>query len=175
MAEFSDIRRRHIWLMRTSAKTISHILQNVSRESLTTLRDGENGWTVLEVLAHLRDFDMIFRHRAQMILTQDNPQLPAYDHEGMAIASAYNQQNLAEVLAQYLASREETVNFFRSLNPEDWERSGIHPERGRFSLTDAAIQVGMHDNEHLEQITRILTQENHPEAWLSKSNQASVG
>src|SRR5688572_25651497 len=111
MAEFSDIRRRHIWLMRTSAKTISHILKNLTKEELTTLREGENGWTILEILAHLRDFDGIFRHRAQMMLSQENPQLPAYDHEAMAIDRAYNQQNLAEVLAQYQASREETVNF----------------------------------------------------------------
>jgi hypothetical protein len=173
MAELSDIRRRHIWLMRTSVKTISHILQNLTKEAATTLRDGEDGWTVLEIVAHLRDFDGIFRHRAQMILTQEKPQLPAYDHEAMAIERAYNQQNLAEVLAQYQASREETVSFFRNLSPEDWERSSTHPERGHFTLTDAVIQVGMHDNEHLEQLTRILTQQNNPAAWLTTANEAS--
>jgi hypothetical protein len=174
MAELSDIRRRHIWLMRTSAKTISHILQNLSKEAVTSLRDGEDGWTVLEILAHLRDFDGIFRHRAQMMLNQENPQLPAYDHVAMVKDGKYNQQNLAVVLAQYQASREETVSFFRNLSPEDWERSGIHPERGHFTLTDAAIQVGMHDNEHLEQLTRVLTQESHPNSWLS-TNKATVG
>ena len=172
MVEFSDIRRRHIWLMRTSAKTISHILQRLTKEEVTQYRDGEDGWTVLEIIGHLRDFDGFFRHRAQMILNQDNPQLPAYDHEALVRDGKYNQLELGDLLAEYRASRFETVEFFKALNPEDWERAGIHPERGHFTLTDAVIQVGMHDNEHLEQITRILTQAENPEAWLAKDEAA---
>lgn len=169
MAEFSDIRRRHIWLMKTSAKTLSHILHRLTKAEVTEYRDGEDGWTILEILAHLRDFDGIFRRRAAMILEQDNPQLPAFDHEAMVRDGKYNALDLATVLAEFRASREATVEFFKSLNPDDWERTGVHPERGRFTLTDAVIQVGMHDNEHLEQITRILTQIEVDDAWLQEN------
>lgn len=170
MAEFSDIRRRHIWLMKTSAKTLSHILHRLTKTEATDYRDGEDGWTVLEILAHLRDFDGIFRRRAEMILNQENPQLPAFDHEAMVRDGKYNELDLATVLAEFRASREATVEFFKNLNPEDWEKAGIHPERGRFTLTDAAIQVGMHDNEHLEQITRILNQSEVENAWINSNS-----
>ena len=40
----------------------------------------------------------------------------------------------------------------------DWERGGVHPERDNFTMTDAVMQVGLHDLDHLEQITRVLAQ-----------------
>jgi len=49
-----------------------------------------------------------------------------------------------------------TIAFFASLTPEQWARDGVHPEREGFTMTDAVMQVGLHDLDHLEQITRIL-------------------
>lgn len=156
------LRKRYIWLMRTSCDVIGHILVNITQADASTFRDGEDGWTVLEVLGHLRDFDTIFRQRAEMIRDQQNPSLPAYDHEAMAIEGRYNQAELQLVYQELRASREATIAFFRSLEETDWERAGIHPEKGRFTMLDAAAQIGFHEMDHIEQITRILTQKKLP-------------
>ncbi|KPV49725.1 hypothetical protein SE17_30975 [Kouleothrix aurantiaca] len=154
--QLHDIRARHIGLMRTTAATITRLLETVSQRDASTLRDGGDGWTILEVLGHLRDFDGFFRGRAEMICAQNYPTLPAYDHESLAIERAYNAGDLRAMLAEFNASREQTRGFFSDLVPEQWERAGVHPERGHFTLTDAAIQVGHHDVTHLEQIAKIL-------------------
>ena len=156
MAEMTNIRQRHTYLMKRNIEVIEHVLANVSQAQATTYRDGDEGWTTLEVLCHLRDFDEIFLSRARMMLEQDYPQLPAYDHEAMAIEDAYNDQDLAEVLASFQASRRESIAFFRNLSDDEWARSGVHPEKGHFTMTDAVMQVGIHDVTHLEQMTRIL-------------------
>ncbi len=157
----ADIRKRAISLMQNTAKTLDHIAQGVSQQQATKLRDrndGDKGWTVLEVLCHLRDFDGFFRGRAIRILNEETPQLIRYDHEALAIERNYNGQTLSAVLTELRESRVETVKFFKELTPEGWERAGVHPERGHFTMTDAALQVGMHDVTHLEQITRILAE-----------------
>lgn len=159
MSDLSDIRKRHIGLMQKTAETIGHILKNVSHEQATTLRDGPEGWTILEILGHLRDFDTIFRQRVEAMLAEDHPDLPAYDHEQMAIDKAYNEEDFAYVYDGFVASRAKTKELFESLTDEQWQCSGIHPERGEFFLTDAVIQVGHHDVTHIEQITRMLEQE----------------
>jgi hypothetical protein len=151
-----DLRKRHIWLMKTTVITIGHVIHALTQQDATQLRDGEHGWTILEVICHLRDFDGFFRHRATMMLEQDNPNLPAYDHEKLAVERHYNGGNLQQAYAELLASRQMTTDFFKQLTAEQWERAGIHPERGHFTMLDAAIQVGLHDIDHLEQITRIL-------------------
>ena len=55
-------------------------------------------------------------------------------------------------------SRAQTVALFESLTEEQWKQTGIHPERESFDMIDAVIQVGLHDCEHIEQITRILSE-----------------
>jgi hypothetical protein len=159
MTDLAMIRRRHILFMDQTCITLGHVLTRVSQATATTLRDahdGPQGWTVLEVLCHLRDFDAIFRNRAVMMRDQEHPALPHFDHEELARQGHYNRQDLRQVYAELAASRRQTLAFFKELDPAHWERTGLHHERGHFTMDDAVMQVGMHDITHLEQITRIL-------------------
>lgn len=156
--QLSDIQRRHIGLMQNTLKLWQNVLADVTQEDATTYRDGPDGWTTLEVLCHVRDFDGFFMGRAQMMIEQDNPQLPAYDHEALAIERRYNEQDLQTVLAELAAVRRTFIRFYLKLDEEQWQRTGIHPERGFFTMTDSVMQVGHHDVNHLEQVTRILKQ-----------------
>jgi hypothetical protein len=157
MDQLTKVRMAHVRMMETTARTLGHLLAPVSQEQATTLRDGPNGWTTVEVVCHLRDFDGFFRGRAEMMLAEETPQLPAYDHEALAIERNYNADQLTEVYEALLQSRAATRALFANLTPEQWARGGIHPENGPFSLTDAAMQVGMHDLTHIEQVVKILT------------------
>ena len=157
--QLAIVRRIQLGMMQKMADIMGNVLKNVTEEQAKTLRDGLEGWTVLEVLCHVRDFDGYFRERARMMLNQDHPELPAYDHEALVIENKYNEQDFAYVFDSYIDSRRKTIEFFEALTDEQWERTGIHPERGYFTMTDAALQVNGHDADHLEQITRILEQE----------------
>lgn len=161
MGLMSKVRISHIAMMKRTCITLGHILHNVTPEEARTLRDlndGDKGWTVLEVAAHLADFDGFFYERAAMMLDEVYPHLPAFDHEALAIERRYNEQNLEEVYARFEVSRRRSIDFFKNLTDEQWNRAGVHPEYGHFTLTDAVMQVGMHDLNHMEQITRILRQ-----------------
>jgi len=152
-------RASHIRLMFNTLAVLTYLLRDVDPVTATTLRDpndGDKGWTTLEVLCHLRDYDRIFLDRARLIVAETDPQLPGYDHERLAVERRYNEQDLAVVLADLQASRTEFIAFFEGLDGAHWQRAGIHPERGRFTMDDALMQVGQHDAIHLEQITRIL-------------------
>lgn len=151
-------RERQIGAMRLGCEILGHILRNVSVDDARGLRDGTDGWSILEIVCHLRDFDEIFHRRAIMMLKQDHPQLPAFDHEAMAIERAYQAESLAEAYGALQASRARFIAFFEALTPAQWARGGDHPERDSFSMTDALMQVNAHDLDHLEQITRVLAQ-----------------
>jgi hypothetical protein len=98
--------RAHLALMERTAHTIALFLAPLSRETATTLRDGGAGWTVAEVLGHLRDFDGYFRGRAIIMIAQHPPLLPGYDPDAIAVAACYNEQDPhMEQLAKILHPR----------------------------------------------------------------------
>ena len=157
--DLTPIHQRHIDLMQTTVDILGNVLAPVSQAVATSLRDGHDGpkgWTIVEVVCHLRDFDLFFQHRAQLMLQQDYPTLPGYDHEALAIERNYINNDLHQAYTVLVESRRQFVEFFEGLTTEQWSCADIHPERGHFTMTDAVMQVGIHDCIHLEQITRIL-------------------
>lgn len=154
--DMTIVHKAHLALMSNSLKVLNLVLADVSQKDATTYRDGGDGWTVLEVLCHLRDYDVIFLERATQIRDEDNPTFTPRDHEAMVTERAYNSQNLGAVLAELNHSRAQFIAFFEALTPEQWEREGTHPEYGEFPMTRSLIQVGTHDVNHTEQILRIL-------------------
>ncbi|MCY4464718.1 MAG: DinB family protein [Chloroflexi bacterium] len=155
-AAWRAVRARQVISMRLTLKSLGHIVARLGDEQARSLRDGVDGWSIMEIVCHLRDFDEIFYQRAQMMLAQDHPQLPAYDHEAMAIERNYQADSLVEAYGALQTSRARFVDFFKGLTAEQWARGGTHPERDSFSMTDAAMQVPLHDLDHIEQITRVL-------------------
>jgi hypothetical protein len=158
MDNIAELRKRQVNLSKKTLDILRNVLADVTPQQARTLRDGAHGWTVLEVVCHLRDFNDIFHDRAKLIRDQDRPNLPAYDHEALAVKGHYNAGDLATAFAALVDSRRAMIDTFKALTPEQWERAGIHPERGVFTMTDAALQVVAHDCDHTEQITRILLQ-----------------
>ncbi len=156
MADITTIRKRSGWLAKTTVDVLSNIFGNVTHEAATTFRDSGDGWTALEALCHLRDFDYVFQGRVERMLNEELPDLAPADHDQMVIDNRYNEQNLEEVLADFVAHRRGFIDLFKSLSDEQWERYGNHPERESFSMTDALMQLGLHDVTHIEQITRTL-------------------
>lgn len=158
MGLMTKIRKRHIALMQTTVDVLGNILKPISQEQAATLRDGENGWTILEVVCHLRDYDVIFYDRVRLIIEQDYPVLPGYDYDALTVERKYKEQSLTQAYAELVRFRERLVDFFNDLANEQWERAGQHPEEGHFTMTDAVMQVSRHDLTHIEQITRILAE-----------------
>ncbi len=61
-----------------------------------------------------------------------------------------------EALSTFKQRRAETLAFLRGLKPEQWERGGIHPVRGRMTVTDFVGLMAWHDDNHLDQLKRAL-------------------
>jgi uncharacterized damage-inducible protein DinB len=148
--------KRNNEMIRLSCATLGNIVQGLSRERATTLRDGPDGWTTLEVLCHLRDFEQIFYERLQTTLAEESPTFPTPDPDAMAIELRYNEQDLQAVYADFQAARERFIAAAGALSEEQLARSFIHPLRGPETIADIALNIARHDLVHLEQITRIL-------------------
>lgn len=135
-----------------------HIIHDLSEDKRHTLRDGGTGWTVVEVICHLRDFDRVFMERAEKTLRDEYAELSFPDANRIARERNYNVLSGEMAIMQWEASRRDMLKVFENIGEDDetWERIGAHPKRGPFSLNDQLMLVTWHDALHLEQIVKII-------------------
>lgn len=152
------------WLLEgleQSAQTLSHILADLSQSQAQRIRDGDDGWSVLEILCHLRDYQAIFAERIRRILEEDMPTFTPYDEKArlaLVIENDYANQDLRQVLAEFLAARRAIVERLAPLDEEQWKREGRFAADDVIDLTMPVVHTVLHDVDHSEQIARILRQ-----------------
>jgi uncharacterized damage-inducible protein DinB len=152
----ADVRKRQLGQLRMAVTLARQIAESAPPEALAAYRDGGSGWTVLEVIGHLCDFDAVFEERARLTLTRDMPALAFPDPNPLVIAGGYNAQPLAAVLGAWQAARDSLIAVFAAVPEDAWDRAGVHPTRGPYSLDDQLLYTPYHDMDHLGQIVKIL-------------------
>ena len=152
----------HEWLLEgldQSAGALTHILADVSQTQAQMIRDGDDGWSVLEILCHLRDYQAIFAERIRRILEEDMPRFRAYDEKArlaMVVENDYANQDLRAVLEDYLATRRRIIERLKPLSIEQWAREGVFAADDIVDLAMPVAHTLLHDADHTEQIARIL-------------------
>ncbi len=146
-------------ILRSVRKThviLPAVLKGVSAEQARSMTDGPNGWSVVEVVGHLNDWEGVYSERTRRILEENIPDLRGPNQEALVKQGGYATQNVADVLAKLLAARQKHIALLESLTPEQWARTGLYPNIGSVTLVEHATNVAIHDINHIEQIVHIL-------------------
>ena len=125
--------------------------------SLAQLRQPERPgkWSVIEVVQHLADSEIVTGYRIRLILASDMPAIPAYDQDAWAQRLRYLETSPPEALRQIRVLRGRSLELLRGLRTDEWERVGMHSERGRESIRHLTKLQAGHDLLHLRQVARI--------------------
>lgn len=113
-------------------------------------------WSVVEVIQHLADSELVAGYRIRMVLAENRPPLPGYDQDHWAAEFHYAAVPLAVVMGQLQGLRAANLHLWKQLTPEQLERVGLHTERGPESAAHIIRLMGAHDLVHRRQIERIL-------------------
>lgn len=133
-------------LLRDAVKDLNH-------EQLDTpYRSG--GWTVRQVIHHLADSHMNAYVRFKLALTEENPVIKTYDEGLWAELLDYELPiSISLTLLETLHIR--LVKLLRSLNPEQLEKTFLHPELGQVSVGKNIGLYAWHGRHHLAHITSL--------------------
>jgi hypothetical protein len=132
------------------------ILAGVDQQRAEQAADGPDGWSVLEVVGHMNEYEEIFFNRAKLMMETERPNFPPYDQNALALDHNYQGQQLAEQLASYHNRRDAFVAFVKALPADAWQRTGIHPSYGEMNVIELVIKTTLHDVNHIEQILKAL-------------------
>ncbi|MBL8131765.1 MAG: DinB family protein [Anaerolineae bacterium] len=112
-------------------------------------------WSILEVINHLADEEHEdFRTRLKHILDQVEGLPPNIDPQGWVTARGYNQRDLSESLSRFLAAREESLAWLRTLGSPDWTVR-IETPFGGLSAGDMLMAWLAHDLLHQRQLIEL--------------------
>lgn len=115
-------------------------------------------WTITQIVAHLADLEEVLwvPMRLRPIVEQDHPTLPpSIDPDAWALERRYEDTPVRVWLQRFGEARARTIEWLMALAPEQWQRTGLHPESGAVTLAEIAQRIPRHDENHLNQIRRI--------------------
>ena len=132
-------------------KVLASLLQGVSDEVLRR-KPAPEKWSMLEIACHLRDVERLFVERYGRMANHDRQPLRMINQDDLAVRLRYNQDDPAAALREFRSLRGETVHLLGALAHQSWQRVGLHPKRGEFSIAAHVDVHAAHDAKHLDQI-----------------------
>ena len=112
-------------------------------------------WSIAEILAHLADDEFILAYRMRAVLVDPGVEILSFDQNRWADGLRYRETHPRASLAAFEAARQWNLELMTTLSPEEWDRFGVHSERGRESIRDMALLYAGHDINHSNQIRAI--------------------
>ncbi len=114
---------------------------------------GEESWTTSEIFGHLCDAARYWGARMRLAVYEDRPQLELFDQDALVRLAAYRYIAPETLAQQFRLTSESNVALLRGLRPEQWERVGIHPERGAITVRQMVEIEARHESDHARMLT----------------------
>ena len=139
-------------------------------------RPDADNWAAKEIVCHLRDVEELFQIRFHTIVALDEPRILVVGASAEELAAwriggaighpldpgrwaeerQYLRNDTRAALAAFQRRRAEVLELLRSLAAGEWQRGGIHLNRGRLTLADWVARLAAHDDNHIAQLRRAL-------------------
>ena len=119
-------------------------------------RPAPGEWSVLELVGHLVDAEMVMSGRYRWTISQDQPALLGYDQDQWVARLRHNDAQPDELLAVFSALRAANLRLWRQSTAEDRDRVAMHAERGPESYGLMFRMLAGHDRFHLNQMRDTL-------------------
>jgi len=147
--------KQYISQIEATPENLKLAVAGLSDEQLdTAYRPG--GWTVRQLVHHIPDSHLNCYVRFHWTLTEDQPQIKAYDEKGWA-ELPYQQKVPIQTSLDLLTSlHARWVILLKQLTEADLDRSFIHPDDGKhYPLRLAVALYAWHGNHHVAHITAL--------------------
>lgn len=146
--------RDPIALLKTGPARVAHAVRNLTRRQMLR-RPARGKWSILEILGHLHDTEVVYGWRWRLTLAQPGLPLQDYDQDAWTAQLRHRKADPRKLLAQIAVMRGASLDLVLRVPRKQWKRAGMHTARGRETLERSLRQIAGHDINHIEQIRAI--------------------
>ena len=141
-----------------SMHSIVRIFDLIPPERMNQRRDPER-FTPRQVIAHLADWESVFRERMVGTIQGKPYEIKTFDEGQRAIDNAYHTIDVSQSLERFSSERLKTLSFIELLPAEAWNEMALHPEYGAITVMDQVQNLTAHDVYHIDQLLEYLKEE----------------
>ena len=144
--------------LRILATTPGRLLELIGGRTVQELsrKPEPTKWSVLQILAHLADAEIVGAWRFRSVLASDGVPLQAFDQNTWADAFKYEETDPFQSWRLFEANRAALIALLRRVDRSRYAHVGMHAERGKESIEHLIRLYAGHDRNHLAQIERLL-------------------
>ena len=142
---------------RDGERAVREAVAGATPDELDAQPAAPDEWTARQVVHHLADSEMISAYRLRRLIAEDFPVIEGYDEPRYARRLFYDDREIEPSLAALGAARATTAQILDRLTDDQWERSGIHSESGRYGVEDWLRIYSEHAHDHADQIRRAIS------------------
>jgi uncharacterized damage-inducible protein DinB len=152
----ADLAQRQTYIQQVAdaPSRIREAVAGLSNEQLDTPYRPE-GWTVRQVVHHVPDSHMNAYTRFRLGLTEVEPAVKAYKESLWAELHDAKTMAVAPSLQLLEALHTRWVDLLRSMTPDQFSRTILHPEKGPVPLNSMLALYAWHGRHHAAQITSL--------------------
>jgi hypothetical protein len=142
-------------IQRRTPEELERFIKGASASRLRK-RPAPGKWSIVEILAHLADTEIVASWRIRAILGAPGTPLQAFDQDTWVTAGHYDRRDPRRSLELFRVLREVNLELFKTLTPEQWKQHGMHAERGVETVEHMLRLFAGHDVNHTRQVEQIL-------------------
>jgi hypothetical protein len=104
-------------------------------------------WSLKESLGHVIDAERIFAYRALRFARNDKTPLPSFEQDDYMPYARFGDRKLSDLIREFEHVRQASVDLFRPLDAEAWQRRGT-ASGGEFTVRAMAYITAGHEIHH---------------------------
>jgi uncharacterized damage-inducible protein DinB len=112
-------------------------------------------WSLVEILQHLADSELVWGYRLRKVLAEDRPELTGYDQDLWATRLRYTESAPEQSLSTFRVLRDANMRLLAGASDAALDRVGLHNERGPETVRHMVRLYAGHDLLHRNQISRV--------------------
>ncbi len=148
--------REPIRVQAATPARLERLIRGLPRRLLTR-RPSPGKWSVVEIVAHLADTELVMGWRLRNMLATPGVHLQWWDEHLWSEKYDYLHIPPRRSVATFRALRQSNLAILRSVPRRQWDAAyGLHDKRGRQTIADFVRMEAGHDLNHLLQIERLL-------------------
>jgi uncharacterized damage-inducible protein DinB len=142
-------------MQRDAPQTLARLIEAAPPELLSR-QPAPGKWSIRAILAHMAEDELVSSWRYRQMIENTGTALPSFDQDQWAELGDYESWEPQEALDMFRLLRMANLRLLARLTPEEWQRYGIHAERGRMTVRELARHMAGHDQNHIQQVERLL-------------------